>query len=148
MKVRIFTIPFLPGSGGFDTHPLEVFCLDKEVLELIPQFFQQENQAFWTVCIRYRLPDSKKAVRKEEHLLSEKDQLLMQRLKEWRSQKSKELGWAPYTICTQQNMLDFVRYRITTKEGFGSVKGFGAKRIKKYGDDILLIMRAFENEEI
>ncbi|MEM6767487.1 MAG: HRDC domain-containing protein [Bacteroidota bacterium] len=148
MKVSIFTFPFEPGSGGFDTYPLEQFCLDKHVLEIVPYFFQQENQAYWTVLVRYRLPTPPAAASsKERVLLSEKDQLLAKRLKEWRSLKAKELGWPPYLIFTQHQLMEFVRMKMTTKEGFGPVKGFGTKKIKRFGEDILTIIQAFTAEE-
>ena len=149
MKVRIFSFPFLPDQGGFDTDALDQFCLDKEILELSAHFFQQERQAYWTLYVRYRLPDSGNRAStskfKDRHL-NEKDRLLVRRLKEYRSEKAKELGWPPYLIFTQKQLMDFATQKMTTLEGFGPVKGFGGKRVQRFGKDILEIIKAFKAE--
>ncbi|MEM9723094.1 MAG: HRDC domain-containing protein [Bacteroidota bacterium] len=148
MKVRIFSFPFQPSLGGFDTYSLEKFCLDKEVLELNAHFFQQENQAYWTVYVRYRLPLKEKVgTTHAEQLLSEKDQLLLRRLKEYRGEKAKELGWPPFLVFTKDQMMAFVNQKVSTLEGFGPIKGFGAKKTQRFGKDILEIIRAFQTEK-
>lgn len=146
MNIKIFSFPFNPSYGGFDTTSLEKFCLDKEVMEFVPQFFVRERQAYWTVWIRYREPDSKPAS-PSNVLLSERDQLLRERLRSWRSAKAKEIGQPPFVIFNDKQMYELISHKVITKEGFGPIVGFGQKRISKYGKDIINIIKAFVDGE-
>lgn len=144
MQLKIFTLPFISALGGFDTTVLERFCLDKEVFELTPEFFLREGQPYWTVCVRYRvLTSARDEKQPAAPQWNEHEQQLVQQLKAWRSQKAKDLGRPPYMIFTDRQMADMVRLKVTSKADFGPIKGFGAKKIDAFGEEILAIIRVF-----
>lgn len=143
MQLKIFTFSFQPALGGFDTTILERFCLDKEVFELTAQFFLREGQPYWTVSVRYRVLTSAQDGRRPSPQWNERDQQLLQQLKSWRSQKAKDLGKPPYLIFTNKQMEDMVHLKVVSKAGFGPIKGFGAKKIDQFGEEILDIIRVF-----
>ena len=72
----------------------------------------------------------------------------MRRLKEWRSEKAKELGWPPYMVFTDKHLMTFISHKINRKEDFGPIKGFGPKKIQRFGEGILGIIQAFLTEEL
>lgn len=140
MEVRIFTLPFDETSEGFPDEIVTEFCRNKRVLQVASKFFMFEGRPFWSVAVHYEV-----VVRGEEKLreLDEAQQLLFVRLKDWRKEKAAREGIPVYLVATNNHFLEIIRCRCRTLESFKSIKGFGKKRILKYGKEINEMVKAF-----
>lgn len=61
-------------------------------------------------------------------------------LREYRWNKSKEEGFKPYMVFNNEELNSLVEAKPKSKEELLKVKGFGPKKVEKYGDAILEIL--------
>ena len=154
-EVRILTIGWDAASGMFDDSVLREYLAEREVLRSEPQFFMQGGRPFWTVYLETRplqgaeakSPDEAK--RQEEkaaalkELLSELDEVQRaryHRLLHWRREAAVREGVPPYVVCDNRQAVELARRAPATLQALGSIKGFGAKRLKKHGRQILEVL--------
>ena len=78
--------------------------------------------------------------RPEEPELNEIEQEIYNRLAAWRTRKSTEEHIAPYIIAHNSILKEIVRLRPTTTRELYAIKGFGERRVNKYGKDIIAII--------
>jgi superfamily II DNA helicase RecQ len=144
MEVRIFTLPFDAISQGFPDEIIAEFCLNKKVHSMQIQFFLNEGHPYWSVAVQYDI-----LVKGEEKLrdLDDAQQLLFKRLKEWRKQQSEKDGMPAYILATDRQLKAMIMQKVQTLEGLKQAKGFGQKRIQKYGKAILNILKVFYEEQ-
>ena len=146
--IRIFTIPFSTANETFFEDDLNQFLLNKKVKNLKAEFFKSRENFYWTILIDFdpvieeRI--SKKTVKPK---LNEKDELLFKRLKEWRKQRAEKEGIPVYIVATNEQLLAAIHSKPGTKEALKMLKGFGKKKIEKYGEDILKVIGGFLNEK-
>ena len=143
MELSIFTLPFDDVSEGFPDELIQQFCLNKKVHQIQPHFFIKEGKPFWSVAIQYEtVVKDKDKIR----TLSEADQLLFNRLKAWRKDRANKEGIPVYLVATNAQFLKIIQLKCQTLESFKLVKGYGKKRLEKYGKDIIAIIKAFFEE--
>ena len=145
MELRIFTLPFDPILEGFPDEVVTAFCLNKRVYKLESQFFQQEGRAYWSVAVHYEVATKAEVGKVRD--LEEGQQLLYDRLREWRKETAHKDGVPVYLIATNQQLLDMVRGKLQTVEGLKGVKGFGKGKIERYGRQLLTRIKAFYDEK-
>jgi ATP-dependent DNA helicase RecQ len=75
------------------------------------------------------------------------DPELREHLRAWRSKKAKELGMPAYIVMNDNSLDALCRVRPATAEQLMNVMGFGEKKVEKYGAEILLELRRFEEGE-
>ena len=139
--IRIFTIPFSPEHGTFFEDELNSFISDKKVKQIKAEFFQSGSKAYWTVFVEYEpILDESPPV---DSSLSERDKLLYERLRQWRAERAKKDGIPTYIIATNRELLSIVNQKPRSKQALKEIKGFGRKKIAKYGEEILNIVEAF-----
>jgi superfamily II DNA helicase RecQ len=61
-------------------------------------------------------------------------------LAEWRSRKANEESLAPFIIAHNSILKQIARLRPTTPKDFASIKGFGERRVNKYGKEIIAVI--------
>lgn len=145
MQIRIFTLPFDGSTESFDDELIQEFCQNKKVHRIETHFFRQEGRAYWSVAVHYDTLEVKKAEKAWE--LDEAGKLLYQRLREWRKEIGAKEGFPVYLVATNAQLVDMIKRRCTTLESFKLVKGFGKKRVGKYGRRIAEIIQGFYEEE-
>jgi superfamily II DNA helicase RecQ len=69
--------------------------------------------------------------------------VLYQRLKDWRSEKSREQQLPAYCIIQQKALMGITNLLPCTPQALEAVPYFGAKGVEKYGDDILSIVQEY-----
>jgi superfamily II DNA helicase RecQ len=150
--VKIFTIPFSKSSETFFEDDLNQFLLNKKVNSIKAEFFKNRENFYWTVFIDCDtvIAESKekkeKGINKQDqpHIkLDEKDELLLKRLKEMRKQIAEKEGIPVYIIATNVQLMEMIRLKPRSKEALKQIKGYGKKKIEKYGDDVLKIVSGF-----
>lgn len=53
MAYEIINIPLSIGSKTFSGEELNKFCSNKKIIERKIEFFQQDNNTFWSVFLEY-----------------------------------------------------------------------------------------------
>lgn len=150
MQVKIFTFPYRPELEGFDTGPLDRFCLDKEVFEMQGHFFLREQQPCWTVWVRYRVvaePTGSTRDDTDKTAWSEWDRLLIRQLKAWRKEHADKVGVPYFVLFNNKELESVVREKVTTKAQLATIRGFGPKKIAQSGDGIIALVKAFLKEK-
>lgn len=149
MPVRIFTIPFHEETQTFHDDLLQQFCVNKQVHKIETRFFTRNHQPFWTVAIHYGAifsegkgfdPDKRK---NEEAGLDEQQKVLLLRLKEWRREAGDTVGLPVFLIASNRHLIDMILHKCVSLESLKLIKGFGDKRIQKYGKGINAIIKTF-----
>ena len=69
-----------------------------------------------------------------------------QRLKKWRGHTAKALKYPPYAIMNNQQLYEIATRNPATLSGFKAIKGFGDKRIRRYGEAVINILKAHADE--
>jgi ATP-dependent DNA helicase PIF1 len=72
------------------------------------------------------------------------DDVLLERLREWRFELSKSKGQPPYVIANNKALEAVAARKPHTEKELLDVPGFGAKRVETYGPDILKIVNSEE----
>ena len=78
--------------------------------------------------------------RPEEPELNEIEQAIYNDLVTWRTRKSTEEHVAPYIIAHNSILKEIVRLRPTVPRELYAIKGFGERRVNKYGKEIIAII--------
>lgn len=86
------------------------------------------------------LEESPKSAPVEEMAINEE---LRSRLMEWRTELHKEAGVPAYVIMHNKTLLGIAALVPKTKEEFMAVKGFGAMKWEKYGEELMKITSEF-----
>ena len=76
----------------------------------------------------------------EESQLDSKEQKIYETLDEWRNQKANEENIAPYIIAHNSMLIQIIKLHPKTIKELNAIKGFGERRINKYGKEIIAII--------
>lgn len=80
------------------------------------------------------------AVSRIEPELDSIEQEIYEALTEWRSRKANEENLAPFIIAHNSWLKQIIKLRPTTIKELSVIKGFGERRVNKYGKDIVAII--------
>jgi translin len=80
------------------------------------------------------------ASKKEEPELDSAEQEMYQTLSTWRTRKSTEENVPPYIIAHNSMLKEIIKLRPSTPHELMAVKGFGERRVNKYGKEIIAIL--------
>ena len=141
MPFEIITLPFMHERQGFSAGLLNDFCLNKKIISYHTEFFNHQNRPYWTVFLEYEPILEQKTDPTAD--LTGPEQLLYQRLREWRKEKAEAQGLPVYIICTNQQLADIVKNKPQTHEALKMIKGFGKKKMEKLAADIIKIITTF-----
>jgi superfamily II DNA helicase RecQ len=146
--IKILTIPFSKKDETFFEDEVNQFLLNKKIRTTKAEFFNYKDNFYWTIFVDYEpFTTEDKKSEKPGVNLNEKDELLLKRLKEWRKETAEKQGVPVYIVATNAEFLEMVESKPRTKEALKKIKGFGKKKIEKYGDDIQKIVSGFTNEK-
>lgn len=79
-------------------------------------------------------------IHQEEPELDNTEQGLYKELSEWRSRKANEETLAPFIIAHNSWLKEIVKLRPATVKELNGIKGFGERRVNKYGKEIISII--------
>lgn len=82
------------------------------------------------------------AVADETLPLTADQQTVFDRLRKWRGETATAAGLAAYVIAHNRMLEDMVRLPARTEADLLNIKGFGALRMEKYGQEILALLNA------
>jgi hypothetical protein len=67
-------------------------------------------------------------------------------LKTWRNEKADELELPAYMVSNQKSLIELAKYLPATQADLKEIKGFGKKKIERWGNEILEIISAYCKE--
>lgn len=73
--------------------------------------------------------------------------LIIQKLKEWRDELARKSNKPAYYILTNKNLEDALDLNPENYQELETLNGWGPKKVEKYGDDVLRIIRGAEEIE-
>ena len=141
MAIRMFAIPFDPHQEVFHDDDLQKFLLNKQVKSIHPEFFRQQDRAYWAIYLEYDavLKDTTSGT----DAFDEPQRLLFKRLREWRREKAEQQGFPVFLIATNRELCDLVTQAPRSVQALQQIRGFGKKKVERYGQEILELIRAF-----
>jgi len=145
MPIRIFNLKFDPARGFIDEESVNKFLLSRKLLDMKKEFFLCEGTPYWSILIEYEevLPPGERV---KPPQLNEWQHLLLARLKEWRKAKAEEHGIPVYLVATNSELKSVVLSAPETLESLRAVRGFGSKKVEKYGKEIIDLVKGFFNK--
>ena len=78
----------------------------------------------------------------EERELDKNEQELYDSLSRWRAKKSNEENLAPFIIAHNSWLKEIIKLRPASIRELNAIKGFGERRINKYGKEIIAIINS------
>jgi ATP-dependent DNA helicase RecQ len=73
-------------------------------------------------------------------------QVLEEKLRRYRADRGRRDGTPVYIVYPEATLEALLRTRPTTLEALGQVKGFGAAKVAKYGEELIALIRAHQLE--
>lgn len=140
--IGILTVPFDEHQGIFQDDEFQKFLLNKQVKSVRPEFFCLHGRAYWTMYMEYEATLTNGDGERLEGL-NGPERLLLQRLKEWRRSTAERDGLPVFFIATNRQLLDLVKQAPQSLEALRDIRGFGKKKLARYGQTIIDMMRAF-----
>jgi superfamily II DNA helicase RecQ len=148
MKIRVFNIRLTDGLREQDEARLNEF-LETVVVKQIFASIAHAGVNLWSVLLYYEdevaraIPANVPADDEESEqpvALSPDEERLYQDLKRWRNERATQEGIPPYMIAHNAWLQAMVRLPVHTLDDLLRIKGFGERRIQKYGDEILKVL--------
>ncbi len=143
---KILTIPFDEATSSFCDEILNDFCLNKQLNSYRVEFFACRDKAYWTLFLDYAEIIEKKEPGKRIEDLTKPEKAFFEKLREWRKQKAEEGGVPVYIIATNSELTQIVKVKPKNMEVLHTIKGFGKKKIEKFGQEVVKLVKVFFEE--
>lgn len=142
MRCKVFSIRLEGGCVRSDEAVLNNFLGAVKVRQVRTSVINGDT-ALWSVLVFYenKSDESKNLSQREEVVLTPPEKSLYENLRRWRNEQATKEGLPPYIIAHNLWLKKMVKMRARTKENLLQIKGFGEKRIKKYGDELLKVLQ-------
>ena len=112
-------------------HEQSAFRNQKDMIELADIF------------LSYHQDKEIQSIQKENNsVIEEKNDSLIEQLKNYRLTKAKEKNLPPYYVFNDETLNEIISIKPQTIDELLTVKGFGQKKCEWYGNDILQIIRS------
>lgn len=149
MKFKVFNIRLTDGFREQDEATLNQF-LETVVVKRVFASVVHAGVSLWSVLLYYdEANDShveaiaegvEEEAGEQDLTLSPAEEHTYNRLKHWRNERAMQEGLAPYMIAHNAWLKAMVKLPAQTLDDLRQIKGFGEKRVRKYGDEILHIL--------
>ncbi len=148
MRFKIFTIEFNEEKACFFEEELDNFAISHNILSTKSEFINKNGKYYWTIMVEYELREGLRKDKTTEINLNDSEQKLLESLKLWRTDKAKELGYPTYIILTNALLVEITKEKPQSISSLKIIKGIGDSKAKKYGDDIINIIKSYlQNDE-
>lgn len=138
MKCQSFTLRL------DDRQPLDLARLNEFLGQITPVQVQSAlvsgPRPAWSVLVLFE-GETPPLAAEEEPLATPQEVALFEALRRWRSQKAKEEGVKPYVIAHNAELSEMVTHKPATPEALAAIKGFGPRKVERYGQELLELLR-------
>lgn len=90
---------------------------------------------------------SRRRPRAAQAPLTPDEQRMVERLKDWRLRRARDLRVPAYMICSDRTLDHLARTRPAGRAALGEIYGLGAAKIERFGDELLAICNAQNSED-
>ena len=147
MKVKVFHIRLTKEHLETDQEIINNFLENATVLKTVSELISGQTN-FWTILTFY--DEKEKDTREKtsnkisydatELTVEEKEYFECLRL--WRQDKAKHLGIPSFMICHNTELITIAKEKPRKVEDLYKIKGFGERKIAKFGDDIIALLNS------
>ena len=158
--LKIVTLPFDDKMEEFEQEKLEKVLKDVQIVKYQAELVKIEGKYYWTAFVECEKADKfnknpgkdnftqdvkefKVANPNYMEYLTEDEMELYKILKEWRSGEAQLLGYPPYIIASNQLLANIAKTNPKNMEELSQLKGMGKRKIRDYGEELLLILENF-----
>jgi superfamily II DNA helicase RecQ len=150
MNIRLFQTRLDAQHLEQDQETINRFMEKVYVRKTATQFIPADPD-YWSIMVFYENEKPKRTTSKEPEKLSvNPDEPLtaheieiISALKQWRKDKAQNANVPDFLICQNAELLSLTKLKPRTMEELGRVKGFGEKKIARFGEDIIAVLNAF-----
>lgn len=144
MRCKLFTIRLLEGYNEDDISVLDNFLDTVKVSQIFSSVIDGDIP-FWSVLVFYedKLNEARHTVPVEEIILTLTEENLYEALRKWRNDQAAKENIPPYMVAHNYWLKQMAKMPVRSKEDLLGIKGFGEKRVEKYGDDILRVIEMY-----
>ena len=163
--LKIVTLPFDEKMEEFEQEKLERVLGNVQIVKYQAELVKMEGKYYWTAVVECEKADKfdknsekdnftqdvkefKEANKNYMEYLTEDEMELYKILKEWRAGEAQLLGYPPYIIASNQLLSDIVKTNPKSIEELSQLKGMGKRKVRDYGEEILLILENFYDVKI
>lgn len=148
MKFKVFNIRL---KGEYQEHDEATLNRFIETVAVQQVFASVVNESvnFWSVLVYYdeegvdaegTVEPAEEAEAEPEIALSPEEEQVYQQLRKWRSEQAVAEGIPAYMVAHNAWLKAIAQLPVQAKDDLLQIKGFGERRIQKYGDDILRVL--------
>jgi len=158
--LKIVTLPFDEKMEEFEQEKLERVLRDVQIVKYQAELVKIEGKYYWTVFVECEkiekvnknsgkdnftqdVKEFKEANKNYIEYLTEDEMELYKILKEWRAGEAQLLGYPPYIIASNQLLANIAKTNPKNIEELSQLKGMGKRKVRDYGEEILLILENF-----
>ena len=158
--LKIVTLPFDDKVKEFEQEKLEKVLKDVQIVKYQAELVKIEGKYYWTVFVECEKIEKlnknseknnftengkefKDANKNYMEYLTEDEMELYKILKEWRAGEAQLLGYPPYIIASNQLLANIAKTNPKSIEELSQLKGMGKRKIRDYGEELLLILENF-----
>ena len=158
--LKIVTLPFDDKMEEFEQEKLEKVLKDVQIVKYQAELVKIEGKYYWTAFVECEKADKfnknpgkdnftqdvkefKETNKNYMEYLTEDEMELYKILKEWRSGEAQLLGYPPYIIASNQLLANIAKTNPKNIEELSQLKGMGKRKIRDYGEELLLILENF-----
>ena len=158
--LKIVTLPFDEKIGEFEQEKLEKVLGKVQIVKYQAELVKREGKDYWTAFVEYENMEKfdknsgknnfvqkgnefKDINKNPIEYLTEDERELYKILKEWRAGEAQLLGYPPYIIASNQLLVDIAKANPKSVEELSQLRGMGKRKIRDYGEEILLILENF-----
>ena len=163
--LKIVTLPFDDKMEEFEQEKLEKVLKDVQIVKYQAELVKIEGKYYWTAFVECEKIDKFNKNSKKDNFtqdgrefkdtnknymeyLTEDEMELYKILKEWRAGEAQLLGYPPYIIASNQLLVNIAKTNPKNIEELSQLKGMGKRKIRDYGEEILLILENFYDMKI
>lgn len=166
--LRIVTLPFDEEMEEFEQGKLQKILGNVQIVKYKAELMKINEKIYWTAFVEYEKNEmnnvkfeknSKNKYEKNnsfekeretknknenyEENFNEYEKELYKILKEWRLGEAQILGFPPYIVASNKLLAQLVINKPKNMAELALVKGMGERKIRDYGEEILLILENF-----
>ena len=146
MKVKVFHIRLTKEHLQIDQENINDFLSSVSVQKTVSELVTGQPN-FWSILVFYN--DLK--IQKEEsrtnkiavtELENQTEYETLKTLKKWRQNKAEHLNIPNFMVCHNSELMTIAKLKPQTLDDFLKIKGFGRRKIAKFGSDILAVLNS------
>ncbi|WP_234110043.1 MULTISPECIES: HRDC domain-containing protein [Chryseobacterium] len=148
MKVKFIKVRLSEEFIYQDQRILDHFLQENTILKY-ESAFVRDDESYWSVILYYEeLKMTVNEVKSQKYSadpdveLNSDEVKILDSLKLWRAEKSKDQSIPSYFIATNKELISIAKYKPNRKEELKDIKGFGKHKIENYGEEIIGILES------